>query len=124
MSTKQRIAISTNDKLTISEHLGTCKYIALYDLNGNDVVNEKFIENNFTHVSGKKDSHGNFVEALQNCDVVISRGIGSGLEEGLKASGTDVNIVYDDGRLMFILLAYLQGQLSENKERVCLCHEK
>jgi len=122
MSTK-RIAISTDDKLTISEHLGTCKYISIYDLKGNDVVNENFIENNFTHVKGKKDSHGNFVEALQNCDVVISRGIGTGLEQGLKTAGTDVCIVHDDGRLMFILLAYLQGKLSKTNERVCLCKE-
>lgn len=120
----KRIAISTDDKLTVSDHLGTCKYVVIYDIENNDVVNEEFIENKFTHIKGKKDSHGGFVAALQSCDVVISRGIGTGLEQGLTAHGVDVCIIHDQGRLMFILFAFLQGQVTRSEERVCLCSEE
>lgn len=118
---KKRIAISSDDKLTISEHLGTCKYIAIYELENNDVVHEKFIKNEFTHVKGKSDSHDGFADALQNCDVVISRGIGVGLEQGFNAAQIGVCIVEDEGRLMQILFRFIQGKLTETGERICRC---
>jgi len=126
---KKRIAISTDDKLHISDHMGRCKYIAIYEIAGNDVVKEEFIPNNFTHVKhhseeNEEHSHDRFADALKNCNLVISRGIGIGLEQGFKSNGIDVMVVKDEGRLMQILFRYVQNQLIETSERVCKCSDE
>jgi len=103
-----RIAIATDDGKHVAGHTGRCRGFAVYDVEGDAVTPREYRENTFTHhqrvgPSGEHDhhaaahSHAPLIQALDDCSVLISRGMGPRLLADLSARGIDAFICDADG---------------------------
>ena len=75
-----KIAIASDDKKTISHHFGKAFGFVVFNIQDNKVVNEEYREN-IGKNSGKCGScnHSLMINNVQDCNVVISYGMGQGI---------------------------------------------
>jgi len=86
-----KIAVASDDQEKIAQHFGRTRGFLIFSVDEDKVTKRTYIENNFTgHVRGQhhehghnqghghqhRHSHSSILEALQDCEVVISRGMG------------------------------------------------
>jgi len=98
-----RIAIPTNDMTTISSHFGRSKGVLIFEVEKGLITNLEYKVNTFTshsknnkkeHEHGKSEhSHTNILNALKNCGVIITGGMGKRLFEDFSATNTKVYLV-------------------------------
>ncbi len=85
-----KIAIPTNDKLTISQHFGRAKGFMICETDNNKVISKEYKANTFTgHGKGHhhhshnaqhhNHSHAGIFNALGDCKTVIAGGMGQRL---------------------------------------------
>lgn len=128
----KKIAIATDDKINISMHLGRCKYFAIYTIAPNEIVNREYLDNTFTHPHKSPDdckdenapgmadhSHEELLEALSECHVVLSGGIGQRLIDDLNQAGIRGYVVADEGGIEDIVQKYLEGELLIDRDGGC-----
>ncbi|RKX70800.1 dinitrogenase iron-molybdenum cofactor biosynthesis protein [candidate division WOR-3 bacterium] len=132
-----KIAIVTEDKTTISEHLGGAPYFMVVTIEGDKVVNRetrkkighKEFAGEETHPpTDEKGRHGfgpraserhqKIFDAIKDCDVLIAGRMGLGAYTdmqgfGLKVICTDVKDIEEAVSL------YLTGKLTHREDRVC-----
>ena len=120
-----KIAIASNDETTIADHFGRARGFLVYDMDNGTVGNRQFRINNFTgHARGLQgadhsiDRHGPILEALKDCDVVISRGMGQRIYNDLRDVGIQALIV-DENSAETALQLFLANKLSDNPEKGC-----
>lgn len=94
-----RIAVATDDGTHIAAHTGRCAGFAIFDEANGDVVSVEVRPNTFTghargqcggesHAEGHSHhSHGSLLDALGDCAVLISHGMGPRLYQDLQAHG-------------------------------------
>ncbi|GJQ61788.1 MAG: hypothetical protein SCALA702_08410 [Melioribacteraceae bacterium] len=112
-----KIAISTDDFVTVSGHVGRCAGFMIYDVEAGEIKSKSEIENNFTHHGkGNHDhsqhnhsehnhSHDSLTDALKEMDVLISKGMGKRLvddfaSKNIKTVITDENVA-DTAAILF-----------------------
>jgi len=134
---KGKIAIATNDQKKVTGHIGRCRAFMIYEIDGEKIVNKELIENNFTnhsrggghhHHHGEGEGHGgrghgrhsheHLINALKDCNYLISSGGGWRVVEDLKQHDiitlfTDVESI-DDAVSKFI-----NGELKNETDLVC-----
>lgn len=133
----KRIAIPTDDKVNIAHHAGRCKYFAIYDVSPDSIIVKRFIENQFTAHYRRKPhdktdvnnfnkesaighhSHNALLEALSSCKVVISGGMGRGLQKDLSSAGITSHIVADNGSIDEIVNKYLNSRIKIEQDGFC-----
>jgi len=109
-----KIAIPTNNKTDLSKHFGRSKFFAIYNIEDNHIAEISYIPlpehgdhgehghhnhdhgNHSQHMElgiiekhgqgngGGRDFHGDLVEMIKDCEVLISGGMGMGMQENLK----------------------------------------
>jgi predicted Fe-Mo cluster-binding NifX family protein len=130
-----KIAVVTDDHKTISAHFGRAQYYDVFTVEDNKVVKKEIREKaNHRQFSGEDHHHGEhgdshgmdpgsqrrhglMMETIDDCQVLIARGMGQGAHNNLRERGIKP-ILTDIQQIQDALDAYLAGTLIENVDRV------
>ncbi|MBI3950186.1 MAG: iron-molybdenum cofactor biosynthesis protein [Acidobacteria bacterium] len=117
-----KIAIASNDGQTIASHFGRTKGFVIVEVEGKKVKTRDYRPNTFTpHARGlegdeyKYHEHGPLLNALSDCAVVISHGMGRRLYDDLATAGVRVFVTHETD-MQRALDLYLNGQLDDRPE--------
>lgn len=118
-----KIAIASDDGITISSHFGRAKGFVIAEIENGQVKNKQYLPNTFTgHAQGlhhgehtHHGNHENIIRALSDCRVVISRGMGRRLYEDLTKAGKEVYVT-DELEVDKAIELYLNGRLKNVTE--------
>lgn len=120
-----KIAIASDDKLTIAAHFGRTRGFVIYNINDQNIEEKKYRPNTFTghargleHAGHEVDRHGPVLNALGDCAVVISHGMGRRMYDDLKNAGIQ-SIITAETHIRTALDAYVKGELIDQPERGC-----
>jgi len=128
-----KIAIASEDGVSLSNHFGRCRSFLVYEVDGGKVAGPEVRTNGFTaFAKGECDgqeghshaphSHADMVAALQDCQVVLCGGMGWRAAEELQARGIKPLVVKFPGPPAEAVAAYLAGSLNAAVP-FCRCHE-
>lgn len=131
MESKMKIAIATDDFLTVTGHIGRCNGFIIYDIIDNEIKNRMQVENNFTnhrmgehhhnHEHGQSHSHSNLIGALSGCSNLICTAAGWRVVEDLKSNGIDV-VFTNEENADAVALKFAAGTLEINEDGTCRTH--
>jgi predicted Fe-Mo cluster-binding NifX family protein len=117
-----KIAIASNDKRKIASHFGKAKGFVIVEVEGKNVRTRDYRPNTFTaHARGLEGAeyeyheHGPILNALSDCQVVISHGMGRRLYDDLATAGVRVFVTHETD-VQRALDLYLNGQLDDRPE--------
>ncbi len=128
-----KIAIPSNDKVTINKHFGRSKGFLVVEIQDKKVVNTEYKENNFTghshghshqhghnheHGEGGGHSHEGIFNAIGNCEVVISGGMGRRLYNDFAQNKIDVYVTQEQNVEKAIQL-FINNSLDHNSDKCC-----
>ncbi len=92
-----KVSIVSDDGRTIASHFGRSRGFVICTVEDGRVIDRSYRANSFTgHAQGAADTgqgahpHGPILEALADCAVVISRGLGQRIHDDLTRSGIKV----------------------------------
>lgn len=131
-----KIAIATEDNKVISAHFGRSPFFAIYEVENGKATSRGMRRNTFTghfrkaesheheyehelhsHKKGDEHAHATVAEGLQDCQVVISHGMGRRAWEDLRNRGIEM-IVTDETEVERALNLYLAGELKDQTEKL------
>ena len=130
-----KIAVVTDDEKTISTHFGQARYYVVLTVQNGKVteqetrpkVNQKQFAGEHHHRGEHGDSHGmdrqaqhrhaRMMEAIDDCQALIARGMGQGAHYSLTSRGIKP-VLTDIQDIQEAVDAYLAGELIENPSRV------
>lgn len=119
-----KIAIASDDGKFISSHFGRAEGFVIFEIQDRQVKFSEFRPNSFTgNALGMEglqggDKHKIIIEALKDCDVVISKGMGRRLYEDLKEAGINAIITEEDS-VEKALELYMEGILTNHPDKGC-----
>ena len=99
-----RIAVATDDQVTLAAHTGRCAGFAIYDISDGAAQRVDYRSNTFTaHAQGacsdhshghgaSNHSHDGVLGALHDCSALISAGMGPRLIADLLAAGVQPHV--------------------------------
>lgn len=128
-----KIAVATMDGVSLSRHFGQSKGFAVFEAEGSTLGAREYRTNNHTpHAQGLCNhdgghhhgthSHGNILELLRDCDVVLCGGMGAGASQALRAHGIEPILVDVDCSTDEAVASYLKGTLAASDAGLCKCH--
>ena len=116
-----KIAVPTNDGLSISEPFGRSAGFLLLETEGNRIISRQLKENAGVHQHAstcaghggvsEPHNHAAIVSLIAGCDVVICAGMGARAAAALKEAGVREVIVTRAGSIEEQIEAYLHGRL-------------
>lgn len=130
-----KIAAVTDDEITISQHFGRAAYYWVVTIeNGvitNEVKREKMGHTHFSgepHTEGHSETrhgydpaaqgrHARMLDAIQDCEVLLARGMGAGAYESIRQAGIKP-VVTDVETIDLAVQQYLAGILEDHVERL------
>jgi predicted Fe-Mo cluster-binding NifX family protein len=128
-----KIAVVTDDHQTISAHFGRAIYYEVFTVvdgkitqrevlpkpSHNQFANEPHDEPGYAHGMGPaaKSRHTRMLEPIQDCQVLMARGMGQGAYDSLKQAGIQP-FVTDIQEIEPAVKAYIDGQLVDHPERL------
>jgi predicted Fe-Mo cluster-binding NifX family protein len=129
------IAFASDGDNQIAAHFGQARGFEIIEVIDGQVERRKFLENTFTgharglhnpggghhheHGRGHADNkHQGFLEALEDCSVVISHGMGKAAYQHLRNAGKEVFIT-SEKEIDKALELYLEGKLEDEPHRGC-----
>ncbi len=128
-----KIAVASNNKTSVSGHIGRCKGFLIYETDENSIISKSYLENTFTHHrmhqqeegqhehhhgEGHGHGHQNLIDALNGCSALIFQSGGWRLIEELEANG--IKPVLTDERIADdAVTKYLNGELEIKEENSC-----
>ncbi len=80
-----KIAVTSQDRKTITGHAGKCRKFWLYEIDGKTILNKTLLE--LALEQSLHESHGAGTHPLDGIDVLISGGAGQGLIRRLDSMG-------------------------------------
>ena len=121
-----RIAVPTNDMVTISSHFGRTKGFMVYKVIDNKIHFDQYKINTFTrHAKGDHEEHGEhnhnhdgIFKAIGNYQIVIAAGMGKHLYEEFNQKNIQV-FVTEQKNIISALDLYIKGELTSNTEKLC-----
>jgi predicted Fe-Mo cluster-binding NifX family protein len=120
-----KIAIVSDDEKTIASHFGKTRGFVIFEVEGKEIKGQEYRLNTFTgHARGLEgaghefDRHGPILEALKDCRVVISQGMGRRIYDDLKNIGIEVYVT-EEQDVKNALNKYVQGELVDQPELGC-----
>ena len=127
-----RIAVASDDGIQIAAHTGRCQGFAIFDIEGQSAVRAEYRQNGFTAhargechgdhaTAGEHHSHGTLVNALADCRVLVTRGLGPRLLADLAARGIDAYVCAVES-VEEAVSQFAQGQLLRASSRCCCGH--
>lgn len=124
-----KIAVASDDQLNLAPHFGRAKGFLLFDTKEGKVISKAFLNNTFTghsqghhhhHEGAHHHSHKGVLLALNECQVIISHGMGQKMLIDFQNIGKEVFITTASSAEQAVQL-YLQGKL-EHKPGQCCKH--
>jgi predicted Fe-Mo cluster-binding NifX family protein len=133
-----KIAAVSDDGVTISQHFGRAPfYVVVTVEEGKVVAREKRDKMGHTQFAGEshseeahgadprghgfdaasQDRHAGMAVAINDCAVLLARGMGAGAYESMKQAGIRP-IVTDIANIDAAVAAYLAGQITDHTERL------
>jgi predicted Fe-Mo cluster-binding NifX family protein len=127
------IAFASDGDNQIAAHFGQARGFKIFEVIDGQIGKSRFLENTFTgHARGlhnpgadhhhdhghAHNKHEGFLEALKDCSVVISNGMGRGAYQHLKNAGKEVFIT-SETEIDKALGLYLEGKLEDEPHRGC-----
>ncbi|HUT16369.1 MAG TPA: NifB/NifX family molybdenum-iron cluster-binding protein [Anaerolineae bacterium] len=130
MSTK--IAAVTDDGTTISQHFGRATYYAVLTVEDGKIIKREMRDKlGHGHFAGQEkhesegslhgldaeaqERHGRMMAAIQDCQVLLARGMGWGARKSLEAAGIQA-IITDVKGVEDAAAAYLAGDIVDHTE--------
>ncbi len=120
-----KIAVASDDGKAISAHFGRTLGFVICEVEGESIKGSEYRKNTFTgHARGLEgaghavDRHGPILQALSDCKVVISHGMGRRIYNDLKTAGIETFIT-DQTHVQSAVQSYLQGELQDISEAAC-----
>ncbi len=120
-----KIAIASDDEKNISAHFGRTKGFIIYDIEDYSVKNKEYRINDFTfHTRGLVDAshtmdrHAGIVKALNDCQAIISNGMGRRIYDDLQSANIDAFIVHETDAEEASKW-YLKNEIVNNPEKGC-----
>ena len=96
-----KVAIASDDKITISHHFGRAKGFMIFEIDDNKIINEEY-RDNIGKSNGECGScnHSMMIDNIKDCQVVISYGMGQHIyndltENNIRAVVTEEKTVKD-----------------------------
>jgi predicted Fe-Mo cluster-binding NifX family protein len=80
-----QIAVTSQNRKTITEHAGKCRKFWIYDIEKNEVAGKWLIE--LSMAQSFHASHHELAEPLADINVLITASMGAGLHQRLKQNG-------------------------------------
>jgi predicted Fe-Mo cluster-binding NifX family protein len=129
-----KIAVPTNDGVTMSHHFGRSEAFLVFDIMDNSIKNRETRSNAGRCSHGPQQAHGEECQSgahshagvgsvLTDCELVICTGIGDGAAQALQARGIKVMLTGSGaGPAEEAVRAYLAGTLVETFASSCGCH--
>ncbi|MEM2970713.1 MAG: NifB/NifX family molybdenum-iron cluster-binding protein, partial [Candidatus Bathyarchaeia archaeon] len=120
-------AIASDDQIKIAPHFGRTKGFVVFEVENGEVKSKEYRKNTFTgHARGLEgnhhaDHHKAILEALSDCQVVISNGMGRRIYDDLKGANIKAFIT-EETEVERALSLYLQRKLTDRPE--LSCHHK
>jgi predicted Fe-Mo cluster-binding NifX family protein len=103
-----KIAVTSQDRKTITAHAGLCRKFWIYDVDGNQVVSRVLLE--LSREQSLHECHGDGPHPLDTVDVLIAGGMGSGLVGRLARRGVRA-LVTSESDPDRAVAAFVAGQL-------------
>jgi predicted Fe-Mo cluster-binding NifX family protein len=127
-----RIAVASDDGVDVAAHTGRCRGFVVFDINGQEATRNEYRPNTFTaHAQGKcsgvegdahaHHSHGPLLDALTDCRVLVTRGLGPRLIADLAARGVEA-YVCEVTQAEEAARQYAQGRLAKAAGCGCCRH--
>lgn len=127
-----RIAVPTNDGVSISPHFGRSAAFLVFDIQDKSIKARETRSNAgcHSHTPGHSQrqacehgehSHAGILAPLADCELVICSGIGDGAGRALEARGVKT-ILVEPGPAEDAVAAWLAGTLTEASGSCCDCH--
>jgi len=135
-----KIAIVTDDGATISQHFGRATKYAVYDVQEGKVLGEELRDkaghhtfqsehdhhdHDHSHEHGRgmdahsADKHTRMVEAIQDCSVLLARGMGRGAKISMEQAGIQAFQV-DFDLIEHAVKALIDGSIDQHvQEQLC-----
>jgi predicted Fe-Mo cluster-binding NifX family protein len=121
-----RVAIPTDDQITISAHTGRCAGFLIYSVEDHQAKKEEYRENTAGHAhhhgaeGHHHHDHAGMLDLLKGCDAVVAAGMGPGLINDLEAEGFQVIFTYETDAAKAVE-ALGQGKLVKDQPRSRCC---
>ncbi|MDE3164810.1 MAG: hypothetical protein KGN36_03315 [Acidobacteriota bacterium] len=126
-----RIAIPTNDGVTVSVHFGRSAGFVVFETDGGAIVGRELRANPAAHNHSEREehhqhgehghNHDGIVGALAGCDVVVCAGMGQRAADALRGAGIAAVVAAPAGTPEETLRAYLDGTLQTAGGGLCRC---
>jgi len=126
-----RIAVPTDDGLSISEHFGRSAAFLVFETENALIASSELRKNQATHThdqgtcggdhAAAPHNHASIVLSLAGCDVVICGGMGSRAAEALKQAGIREVVFTRPGPAAEAVDKYLKGELPLSSQQFCRC---
>lgn len=104
-----KIAVTSQNRKTITEHAGKCRKFWIYDINAGAVTNRNLIE--LPMEQSFHANHHQLPSELTEIQVLITGGMGSGLHLRLRQHGIEPLITSEEDPDVAVA-AYLSGNLA------------
>ncbi len=115
-----KIAISSQNRKTITGHAGKCRKFWVYEVDGRAIKAKTLLE--LPIEQSFHESHGAEPHPLDAVNVLISGGMGAGLQHRLKQRGIDA-LVTPETDPDKAVAAYLEGRLVLGEAEVHMDHD-
>ncbi len=125
-----KIAVPTNDGVTLSEHFGRSNAFLIFELENGRITSRSERSNRACHAGTDHDhhhgpseghSHEGILGALSGCNAVLCGGMGHRLAEALQAAGISVIPVASSRPAEELVAAYAAGSLAISGDIFCRC---
>lgn len=120
-----KLAVASDDGVTIASHFGRTRGFVVFETSDQEIENQEYRSNTFTGharglegVSHAADRHGPILEALKDCQAVISHGMGQRIYNDLRRTEIEAFIT-DERDARKAVELYLKGELADNPEKGC-----
>ena len=126
-----KIALPTNDGVTISEHFGRSASFLIFEIENGQIKSRELRTNGMEHshaqgacdhhsAESKPHNHAGILAAVEGCGLVICAGMDQRAAEALRSCGTQI-VVAPPASAEETVVAYLAGKLTPQTERFCQC---
>ncbi len=127
-----KIAIPTNDQITISKHFGRSKGFFIVEIENNEIINKVYKENtNNNHSKGlhlhhshdkeHNHNHKHILDAIEGCKTVISGGMGKRLYKDFENNNIQVFMTQENDIETAVKL-FITNELDINRKELCNHH--
>jgi predicted Fe-Mo cluster-binding NifX family protein len=118
MSQPFRVAVGTSDEHSVCEHFARSSAFVVYELSEGRIVATSVRRRG----ADGCESHGNFLDLLDGCKVVVCGGISENMEAFLMTRGIESVVTAEKHSIDEAVKLYITGKLPTSSRRSCICH--